>query len=205
MGDEPTTHWQECGLLERCYPAVEVERDAIYIRDEHVWTSAGVTAGIDLALAHLADDHSRFSAATVARQLVVYLRRSGGQSQFSNLLAAQSADSEPIRDLVLWIADNVTADLSVPALAARVHLSERQFRRIFTREVGSTPVDHAETVRINAACHLLETTSKPVTEIARTSGFGTPETMNRAFRRRLTTTPGDHRHHFGRAAVDRPV
>lgn len=201
-GRRATTHWQECGLLESNYPDVEVERDAIYVRDEHVWTSAGVTAGIDLALALVADDHGRSAAATVARHLVVYLRRSGGQSQFSNLLAAQSADSEPIRDLVVWIADNVTADLSVPALAARVHLSERQFRRVFKREVGSNPVDHVETVRINAACHLLETTSKPVAEIARASGFGTPETMNRTFRRRLATTPGDHRHHFGHAAVD---
>jgi transcriptional regulator GlxA family with amidase domain len=192
-----TTHWKECGLLQQRYPRVAVESDAIYVRDGDIWTSAGVTAGIDLALALVADDHGRSAAATVARQLVVYLRRPGGQSQFSNLLAAQSADSEPVRDLLAWIADHLSDDLSVPALARRAHLSERQLRRVFKREVGVNPGDHVESARIDAACHLLETTQNPIEEIARTCGFGTPETMNRTFRRRLNTTPGDHRHHFG--------
>ena len=192
-----TTHWKECGLLERRYPDITVDPDAIYVRDDHVWTSAGVTAGIDLTLALVAEDHGRSAAATVARQLVVYLRRSGGQSQFSNVLAAQSADSEPIRDLLAWIPDHLGEDLSVPRLADRAHLSERQFRRVFKREVGVTPVDHVENVRLDAACNLLETTQNPVEEIARVCGFGTPETMNRVFRRRLDITPGDHRDHFG--------
>jgi transcriptional regulator GlxA family with amidase domain len=200
-GRRATTHWKECGLLGRQYPAVTVEPDAIYVNDGNVWTSAGVTAGIDLALALVAEDHGRSAAVTVARQLVVYLRRSGGQSQFSNMLAAQSADSEPIRDLLAWIPDNLHEDLSVPALADRTHLSERQFRRVFKREVGVAPVDHVETVRVDAACSLLETTQNPIEEIARACGFGTPETMNRAFRRRRNTTPGEHRHHFGDPTV----
>jgi transcriptional regulator GlxA family with amidase domain len=198
-GRRATTHWAECAELERNYPNVSVEPDAIYVQDGNVWTSAGVSAGIDLALALVADDHGRKAAATVARRLVVYLRRSGGQGQFSALLAAQSANDEPVRDLLAWIPDNLTADLSIPAMAARTHLSERQFSRVFKSEVGITPAEHVEAVRIEATCRLLETTLLGVEEIARTCGFGTPETMNRAFRRRLNTTPSDHRYHFGPA------
>ncbi len=119
-GRRATTHWAECGLLGDRYAGVTVDADAIYVHDGNVWTSAGVTAGIDLALALVADDHGHRAAATVARQLVVYLQRSGGQAQFSALLAAQSADTEPVRDLLSWLRDHLTDDLSVAALARRV-------------------------------------------------------------------------------------
>ncbi len=195
-GRRATTHWAECGALGDTYADVTVDRDAIYVRDGNVWTSAGVTAGIDLALALVADDHGHQAAAAVARQLVVYLRRSGGQAQFSPLLAVQAADTEPVRDLLPWIRDHLTDDLSVPALARQVNLSERQFTRVFKAEVGATAADHVEAVRLESACRLLETTGRTVEQIAKACGFGTPETMNRAFRRRLGTTPGDHRHHF---------
>ncbi len=198
-GRRATTHWAECALLARRYPAVSVEPDAIYVHDGNVWTSAGVTAGIDLALALVADDHGRAAAATVARRLVVYLRRSGGQQQFSALLAAQSIEDEPIRDLLEWLPDHLTDDLSIPVMAAHAHLSERQFSRRFKTEVGTTPAEHVEALRLAHACRLLETTLSPVELVARESGFGTPETMNRVFRRRLSTTPSDHRHHFGPA------
>lgn len=196
-GRRATTHWAECELLGRDYPQVAVDPDAIYVQDGNVWTSAGITAGIDLALALVADDHGRRAAAAVARQLVVYLRRSGGQGQFSAVLAAQSADSQPVRDLLSWLPGHLAEDLSVSALARRVNLSERQLSRLFRSEVGVSPADHVETVRMEAACHLLETTQRSVEHIARVCGFGTPETMNRAFHRRLGTTPGRHRHHFG--------
>ncbi len=199
-GRRATTHWAECAELERDYPEVSVDPDAIYVQDGNVWTSAGVTAGIDLALALVADDYGRKAAATVARRLVVYLRRSGGQGQFSALLAAQSANDEPIRDLLNWIPDNLTADLSIPAMASRTHLSDRQFSRVFKSEVGITPAEHVEAVRMEAACRLLETTLLGMEEVARACGFGTPETMNRSFRRRLNTTPSNHRHHFGGSA-----
>jgi transcriptional regulator GlxA family with amidase domain len=198
-GRRATTHWAECAELERDYPSISVEPDSIYVQDGNVWTSAGVTAGIDLALALVADDHGRNAAATVARRLVVYLRRSGGQGQFSALLAAQSANDEPIRDLLGWIPEHLTGDLSIPAMAARTHLSDRQFSRVFRSEVGITPAEHVEAVQMEAACRLLETTLMGIEEIARACGFGTPETMNRTFRRRLNTTPGDHRLHFGPA------
>jgi transcriptional regulator GlxA family with amidase domain len=200
-GRRATTHWAECRLLERAHPEVTVEPDSIYVRDGNTWTSAGVTAGIDLALALVADDHGQQAAAVTARQLVVYLRRSGGQTQYSALLAAQAADSEPIRDLLAWLPDHLAEDLTVPALAARLHLSERQFSRLFRAELDTTPADHVEAVRLAAACRLLETTSAAIEQIARRCGFGAPETMNRAFRRRLGTTPGEHRRHFGGPAA----
>jgi transcriptional regulator GlxA family with amidase domain len=195
-GRRATTHWAECGLLADTYVDVTVDRDAIYVRDGNVWTSAGVTAGIDLALALVADDHGHQAAATVARQLVVYLQRSGGQAQYSAVLAGQAADTEPVRDLLSWLRDHLTDDLSVAALARQINLSERQFTRVFKAEVGATAADHVEAVRLESACRLLETTNRSIEQIARTCGFGTPETMNRTFRRRLSTTPGEHRHHF---------
>jgi transcriptional regulator GlxA family with amidase domain len=195
-GRRATTHWAECGLLDDSYADVTVDRDAIYVHDGNVWTSAGVTAGIDLALALVADDHGHQAAATIARQLVVYLQRSGGQAQFSALLAGQAVDTEPVRDLLSWIRDHLTEDLSVPALARRVNLSERQFTRVFKAEVGATAADHVEAVRLESACRLLETTDRTIGQVATACGFGTPETMNRTFRRRLNTTPGEHRHHF---------
>lgn len=204
-GRRATTHWAECALLAQNHPTVTVEPDSIYVHDGNVWTSAGVTAGIDLALALVADDHGRQAAARVARQLVVYLRRSGGQQQFSALLAAQSVDEEPIRDLLEWLPDHLTDDLSIPAMAARAHLSERQFSRLFKAAVGTTPAEHVEALRLETACRLLETTLSPIEQIARDCGFGNPETLNRTFRRRLNTTPTDHRHHFGPAeGRDRP-
>ena len=178
------------------YADVTVDPDAIYVHDGNVWTSAGVTAGIDLALALVADDHGHGAAATVARQLVVYLQRSGGQAQFSALLAGQAADTEPVRDLLAWLRDHLADDLSVAALARQINLSERQFSRVFKAEVGATAADHVEAVRLDSACRLLESTNRTIEQIARTCGFGTPETMNRTFRRRLNTTPGEHRHHF---------
>ena len=157
-GRRAATHWAECNLLASGYPAVDVDRDSIYVRDGNTWTSAGVTAGIDLALALVAEDYGRKAAAAVARQLVVYLRRSGGQAQFSALLAAQDADSEPVQDLLTWLPDHLTEDLTVPKLARQANLSERHFSRVFKAEVGATPADHIEAVRLEAACRLLEST-----------------------------------------------
>lgn len=195
-GRRAVTHWAECHRLARSYPAVDVDPDAIYIQDDNVWTSAGVTAGIDLTLALVAEDLGRKAAAAVARQLVVYLRRSGGQSQFSALLAAQDADTRPIQDLLTWLPEHLTQDLSIPKLALMVKLSERHFSRLFKAEVGVGPGEHIEAVRLDTACRLLESTHLTVGRVAVTCGFGTVETMNRAFRRRLGTTPLQHRHHF---------
>src|SRR3954451_2415706 len=201
-GRRATTHWAECDDLAITYPNVTVDTDAIYVQDGNFWTSAGITAGIDLALALVAADHGGPAATRIARQLVVYLQRSGGQAQFSLILAGQTADNRPVRDLLSWVRDHLTEDLSVPALARHVNLSERQFTRVFKAQVGITAADHVETVRMESACRLLETTNSSIEQVAHACGFGTPETMNRTFRRRLATTPGAHRHHFqDRAAL----
>ena len=195
-GRRATTHWAECGLLNDTYADVTVESDSIYVQDGNVWTSAGVTAGIDLALALVAEDHGHQAAASVARHLVVYLQRSGGQAQFSALWPRKAPTPNPSGTCCPGSATTSTDDLSVPALARQVNLSERQFTRVFKAELGVTAAEHVETVRLESACRLLETTGRSIEQIARTCGFGTPETMNRTFRRRLNTTPGEHREHF---------
>jgi transcriptional regulator GlxA family with amidase domain len=201
-GKHVATHWNYCDALQDLYPSVVVERDPIYVRDGNVWTSAGVTSGIDLALGLVADDHGAAAAMTVARHLVVYLRRSGGQAQFSAPLAAQSIDTEPLRDLLVWIGDHLDGDLAVAALARHVHLSERQFIRVFSAQVGASPGRYVETLRLEAARRLLETTMSSVEHVARACGYRSPETMHRAFRRRLDTTPLEHRRHFATTPAD---
>lgn len=201
-GRRAVTHWAECQRLARGYPNVKVDADAIYVHDGNVWTSAGVTAGIDLALALVAEDHGRRAAATIARQLVVYLRRSGGQSQYSTLLAAQDADTQPIQDVLAWLPEHLADDLSIPKLAALANLSERHFSRRFRAEVGVGPAEHIETLRLEAACRLIESTQLTIEHVARSCGFGAVETMNRAFRRRLGATPLQHRQHFDESPVE---
>lgn len=195
-GRRATTHWAGCETLAARHPAVQVERDPIFVRDGEVYTSAGVTAGMDLALALVEEDLGRRTALEVARWLVLFVKRPGGQSQFSSQLAAQTADREPLRDLQDWIAGNLDADLSVPALAARAHMSERNFARAFRRELGMTPGAYVEVARVEAARIALETTGAPVEGVARDAGFGTVETMRRAFHRRLGVGPAEYRARF---------
>jgi transcriptional regulator GlxA family with amidase domain len=195
-GRTATTHWASCEALAQLYPSVTVEPDQIYVRDGDVYTSAGVTAGMDLALALVEDDLGRATALEVARWLVVFVKRPGGQSQFSAQLAAQTADREPLRELQDWIGGNLDADLSVPALAARAHMSERNFARAFRKELGMTPAAYVETTRVEAARIALESGDTPVETVARNTGFGTVETMRRAFHRRLGVGPADYRARF---------
>jgi transcriptional regulator GlxA family with amidase domain len=195
-GRRATTHWRSCSLLARRYPTVAVEPDAIFVRDGNVWTSAGVTAGIDLALAMLEEDVGRDAALHVARRLVVFLKRPGGQSQFSAQLAGQLARQEPLRDLQAWIVEHPDADLGVDALAERVAMSPRNFSRVFAREAGATPARFVEQVRVEAARRLLEESHASVDEVATRCGFGTAETMRRAFLRVLRTSPREYRNRF---------
>jgi transcriptional regulator GlxA family with amidase domain len=197
-GRRATTHWAACDELARRYPAVTVERDPIFVRDGEVWTSAGVTAGMDLALALVEDDVGHRAALEVARWLVLFAKRPGGQAQFSSALAAQVADRKAIRDLQGWIGDHLAANLTVERLAERAGMSTRSFARAFRRETGTTPAAYVEAVRLERAQLLLETTATPVDELARRCGFGTPETLRRAFARRLGVSPSDYRSRFGR-------
>ncbi|MCX3289080.1 GlxA family transcriptional regulator [Streptomyces sp. NEAU-H22] len=195
-GRRATTHWAYCDRLAREYPAVEIDPDPVYVRDGHISTSAGVTAGIDLALALVEEDLGRDAALTIARHLVVFLRRPGNQAQFSAQLAAQTAQREPLRDVQRWITDHPDADLSVDSLADRARLSPRHFARAFRAETGMTPGRYVDRVRLEHARRLLEDTAGGVEEIARTSGYGTPEAMRRAFVRTLGTPPAEYRRRF---------
>jgi transcriptional regulator GlxA family with amidase domain len=193
-GRRATTHWLSAEEL-AAYPCVTVDADRIYQRDGAVWTSAGVTAGIDLALALVADDHGARVARDVARGLVVYLHRPGGQSQFSPALRAPAPD-ESLRDLLAHIDAHPGADLSVPALARRVGLSERHFARVFADRTGMSPGRYVERSRAEAARRLLETTDHPLDRIARDTGIGAPETLFRVFRRLWRIAPGEYRRRF---------
>ncbi|MGW2514347.1 GlxA family transcriptional regulator [Streptomyces scopuliridis] len=195
-GRRVTTHWIAADLLATHYPAVEVDPDPIYIRDGEIATSAGVTSGIDLALALVEEDLGREVALTVARHLVVFLRRPGNQAQFSAQLAAQTAQREPLRDLQSWISDHPGGDLSVESLAARARLSPRHFARAFRAETGMTPGRYVERVRVEHARRLLEESADGVEEISRACGYGTPEAMRRAFIRALGTAPAEYRRRF---------
>jgi transcriptional regulator GlxA family with amidase domain len=197
-GRRATTHWLSCDRLQEQFPVVSVETDPIFVRDGNVLTSAGVTAGIDLALALVEEDLGSERALEVARTLVMFVQRPGGQSQFSAQLALQSAERGPLRALQMWIVDNPDADLSVAALAERVGMSPRHLSRVFRAELGTTPAQYVETVRVEAVRRLLETTDGSLQQVARQTGFGTVETLVRAFQRRMGATPGEYRRRFTR-------
>jgi transcriptional regulator GlxA family with amidase domain len=195
-GRRATTHWASCALLTRSYPRVEVESDPIFVRDGNVITSAGVTSGMDLALALVEEDLGREIALETARWLVMFVKRPGGQAQFSAQLEAQTADREPLRDLQDWLPDHLDEDLSVPALARRASMSERNFARAFRDETGMTPAAYVEAARIERARIALDSGDLPVETIALQTGFGTVETMRRAFRRRVGVSPAGYRSRF---------
>ena len=171
------------------------------MRDGNVITSAGVTAGMDLALALVEEDLGREVALETARWLVLFLKRPGGQAQFSAQLAAQMAEREPLRELQEWLPDHLDEDLSVPALARRACMSERNFARAFRDETGMTPAAYVEAARVESARIALETGDLPVEAIARQAGFGTVETMRRAFRRRVGVSPAGYRGRFSSEAA----
>jgi transcriptional regulator GlxA family with amidase domain len=201
-GRRATTHWSSTGMLEAMLPNTEVVPDAIFVGDGHIFTSAGVTAGIDLSLAFVEQDCGAQVALDAARDLVLYLRRVGGQSQFSTSLAAQAKAANGLRAILTWIEEHPDGDLSVPSLADRAAMSERSFARAFLAETGMTPAKYVELVRLDRAKQLLETTNWPRARIADRSGLGSAATLARTFRRRLGTTPEDYRARF-RIAVDR--
>jgi transcriptional regulator GlxA family with amidase domain len=193
-----TTHWGWCVRMARLYPDVRIEPDRIYVRDGSIYTSAGVTAGMDLALALVEEDHGREVALQVARELVMFLRRPGGQSQFSAQLAVQLAEREPLRDLQAYIIEHPRADLSVEALARRVAMSPRNFARVFTRQVGTTPARFITATRVETARRLLEESSDDLRRICDLTGLGSTESMRRAFLRAVGIPPSRYRERFNR-------
>lgn len=194
-GRRATTHWRHARLLARAYPDVMVEPDAIFVRDDCVYTSAGVSAGIDLALALVEHDHGADLVREVARSLVVFLRRAGGQSQFSTAVEAKPPTRSVLRVIADAIAANPAADHSVKALASQASLSTRQLTRLFQTQLGTTPARYVEAMRIDAARAALDAGSL-VADAARTAGFGSPETLRRVFVREFGISPKAYRDRF---------
>lgn len=195
-GRRVTTHWNISAALARRFEQVQVEQDQIYLRDGSLYTSAGVTAGMDLALALVEEDLGRSVSLAVARELVMFIKRPGGQSQFSAHLAAQTAQRSPIRQVQEWVLENLEQDLSVDQLAAQAGMSVRNFSRAFKGDTGETPADFVESARLDAARRMLEETSNPLKRVAARSGFHDQNSLRRAFVRRLGVTPGDYRSRF---------
>jgi transcriptional regulator GlxA family with amidase domain len=195
-GRRAATHWMYCNKLAQRFPAVRVEPDPIFVCDGRVWTSAGVTAGIDLALALVEEDLGRAVALAVARDLVVFLKRPGGQAQFSAALALQAAEDK-FGALHAWINEHLADDLSLSVLADQAGMSERSFSRHYAESAGQTPARAIEQLRVEAARRLLSDTRLPVKRIAQRCGFGSEETMRRSFLRRLSVAPQDYRARFG--------
>jgi transcriptional regulator GlxA family with amidase domain len=197
-GKRVVTHWAECERLARCYPKARVEVDPIFLQDGKIWTSAGVTAGIDMSLAMVEKDIGHAAAIAVARDLVVFLKRPGGQSQFSAALALQQSDSR-LDQLHSWIAGHLAEDLSVPALAARARMSERTFLRHYSAAMQQTPARAVERMRVEAARQLLATTRLSIKQIAAKCGFGSEETMRRSVLHKVGVTPSEYRSRFSSA------
>lgn len=193
------THWAMCDMLQERFPSIEIDRDAIFVREGKVWTSAGVSSGIDLALALVEADCGHEVAMEVARELVVYLKRPGGQSQFSELLQSQAQDSAPFDTLNLWITKNLGSNrLTVEALADRARMSPRNFARAYKEKTGRTPAKAVEVFRLEAARRLLEESSRNIDQIARQCGFGDEERMRVTFQRNLGIAPRDCRKLFSK-------
>ena len=190
------THWAFCAELARRYPSIEVESDPIFLRDGNVWTSAGVSAGVDLALALVEEDLGRATALAIARYLVVFLKRPGGQAQFSAALALQ-APEQPFDPLHAWMAEHLSEDLSLPALARRAGMSERSFSRHYVATIGVTPARSVERLRVESARQALSEGRTSIKRIAVRCGFGTEETMRRSFLRLVGVTPTEYRARFG--------
>ena len=198
-GKRAATHWAMCDMLQRRFPQVAADPDAIYVNEGAIWTSAGVTTGIDMALALVEADCGRDIAMKVARELVVFLKRPGGQSQFSELLKSQMSEHAAFEQLHLWIADNLAEpEISVERMAEKVSMSPRNFSRVYKQTTGRTPAKAVEIMRLEAARRLLEDSERNLNQIALQCGFGDEERMRVTFQRNLGVSPGEYRKRFSR-------
>ncbi len=195
-GRRATTHWNSTTRLAKTFPEINVDPNSIYVRDGQIYTTAGVSASMDLALALVEEDHGRSTSLKIAKELILYLKRPGGQSQFSMQLAAQVAESSPIGDTQDWVLDNLPKDLGVEALAMRMGMSVRNFARLFKQATGVTPGDYVEAARVEAARRILEEGDTPLKMVAGMCGFGDQAGLRRAFMRRLKVTPAEYRQTF---------
>ncbi len=195
-GRRATSHWRVCSKLAKCYPEIKVEDDPIFVKDGNVYTSAGISTGMDLSLALVEEDFGRDIALAVARQLVLYLKRPGNQSQFSAFLTHQQVDHKPISDLQDWVIAHLNEPLTVELLAEKAAMSPRNFARVFLRETGITPAKYIEKLRLETARRRLEESQLTLDEISNECGIGNSEALRRLFLRHLSTTPSNYRKSF---------
>lgn len=200
-GRRATTHWEVCGELQTFRPSIQVEPDAIFVADPPYYTSAGITAGIDLCLSFVEADCGPQVALAVARNLVLFMRRPGGQTQYSAGLNVQVAATPRLRQLIADITADPSGDQNVPKLAERAAMSERTFARVFQKETGIGPAAFVEIARVNRAKALLETSDWPLARVADRVGFGSVEALHRAFNKRVLVTPGEYRQRFGHVSL----
>ncbi|MEO8757878.1 MAG: GlxA family transcriptional regulator [Devosia sp.] len=200
-GRRCTTHWSRALELQLRHPGLDMDSDSIFVRDGNVWTSGGVTAGIDLSLALIEDDLGHEAAIATARQLVVFVKRPGGQSQFSAPLSLQTTSAATFAPLHGWIASHLDADLRVERLAERMGMSPRTFARAYVAEMGRTPAKSVEMIRLEAACRALEQTRLPLKRIAAAAGLGTEQNLRRIVQRQFGISPADYRARFASLAA----
>ena len=200
-GKRAVTHWQFCDRLAREFPDVQVDPNAIYLRDGSIYTSAGITAGIDLTLALVEEDHGNKTALAIARQLVMFLVRPGGQAQYSHMLSRQAVTSDPLRELQVWMLENIKEDLSVERLADRIGMSARHFARICRSETNMNPGQFVDRMRVEAAQQMIDSSSMGLKEIADACGFGSADSMRRTFLRVLGITAGNYMERFKRTGT----
>jgi len=196
-GHKATSHWEVCDKLAQEYPEVEVDSNPIFIKDRNVYTSAGISAGMDLALALIEEDFGRPLAIEVAKQMVLYLKRPGNQSQYSSVLTHQQVDYRPIQEIEDWILEHLNETLTVERLAEQSLMSARNFARVFLRETGITPAKYIEKLRIETACRYLIDTQLSLKEIATACGLGSVDNMRKVFTKYLEISPVEYRHRFG--------
>ncbi|MDR2036889.1 MAG: GlxA family transcriptional regulator [Bacteroidales bacterium] len=194
-----TTHWEKCDVLSRNYPHIQVDSHPIFIRDGHVYTSAGISSGMDLALALIEEDLGRSLALKIARQMVLYLKRPGSQSQYSTVLTHQQTDHQPIREICDWIMEHLHEVITVDRLADRIPMSPRNFARVFVRETGITPAKYVDKLRIETACRYLVDTRLSLKEIAVLCGLSSPDNMRKIFIKYIRISPAGYRKNFGTA------
>jgi transcriptional regulator GlxA family with amidase domain len=198
-GKRAVTHWRFCEKLAKDFPGVKVESDPIFLRDDRTYTSAGITAGLDLSLALVEEDHGHEVALAVARQLVMFLVRPGGQAQYSQILSSQAAKSNPLCELQVYMLEHLNGDLSVETLADRMRMSPRHFSRVCIREMKMSPGQFVERLRVEAAQRMIDGSAMGLKEIADQCGFGSTDSMRRAFQHVLKVTPGEYTKRFKRS------
>lgn len=195
-GRKATTHWAKCNVLSNKYFDIEVDGNSIFIKDGNIYTSAGISSGMDLALALVEEDFGKSLALEVARQMVLYLKRPGSQSQYSTVLTHQNTDYRPILEICDWILENLHETITVEDLSANILMSPRNFARVFVRETGVTPAKYIDKLRVETACRYLTDTNLSLKEIASLCGLGTPDNMRKVFFKQIKTSPAEYRKNF---------